>query len=89
MSAATSITTMSSRLFNQDVGGAKRAADAGPVVITDRGRPAYVLMRHEDWQRLAGGRQSIRAALDMPGIEDIEFEPPRLSGPLARPADWA
>ena len=31
------ITTMSSRDFNQDTSGAKRAAKEGPVFITDRG----------------------------------------------------
>ena len=41
------ITTISSRDFNQDVSKAKRAAEAGPVVITDRGRPAFVLLRHD------------------------------------------
>ena len=41
------ITTISSRDFNQDVSQAKRAAEAGPVVITDRGRPAFVLLRHD------------------------------------------
>ena len=34
------ITTLSSRAFHQDVSRAKRAADKGPVVITDRGAPA-------------------------------------------------
>ena len=34
-----SITTISSRDFNQDTSGAKKAAQAGPVYITDRGRP--------------------------------------------------
>ena len=32
---AVSITTISSREFNQDAGGAKKAADKGPVVITE------------------------------------------------------
>ena len=32
-------TRMSSREFNQDTSGAKRAAEHGPVYITDRGRP--------------------------------------------------
>lgn len=41
------ITTVSSREFNQDVSGAKRAASKGPVVITDRGRPAHVLLTIE------------------------------------------
>ena len=30
-------TVLSSREFNQDTGRAKRAADSGPVFITDRG----------------------------------------------------
>jgi prevent-host-death family protein len=46
-------TTISSREFNQDVGGAKNAARNGPVVITDRGEPAFVLTTHDEYQRLA------------------------------------
>ncbi len=80
-------TTISSRDFNQDIGRAKRAAGSGPVVITDRGRPAYVLLRHETFLQLAGERQSIRHLLDQPGIEDIEFEPSRLEGGLYRAPD--
>lgn len=80
------ITTISSREFNQDLGGAKRAADDGPVVITDRGEPAYVLLRHRDWRRLQGKAGSLRRALEPPGVEDIELEPPRL-GAVARAAD--
>ena len=38
-------TTITRRQFNQDAGGAKKAADKGPVIITDRGRPAHVLLR--------------------------------------------
>jgi len=41
------ITTLSSRQFNQDASKAKRAALAGPVIITDRGRPAHVLLTFE------------------------------------------
>ena len=41
-----SITTLSSRAFNQDSSGAKKAAAEGPVFITDRGRPAHVLLHH-------------------------------------------
>src|SRR2546430_4851867 len=36
------ITTFSSREFNQDPGRAKKAARKGPVFITDRGHPAHV-----------------------------------------------
>jgi prevent-host-death family protein len=81
------ITTISSREFNQDAGGAKKAADKGPVVITDRGRPAHVLLSFEDYRKLLGAGPSLFEALAMPGGEDIDFDPPRLAGPLARPAD--
>jgi prevent-host-death family protein len=72
------ITTLTSREFNQDTGRAKKAAKKGPVFITDRGKPAHVLMRIEDYQRLAGGQRSIADALAMPGAEDIAFNPPKI-----------
>ncbi|GAA1754908.1 type II toxin-antitoxin system Phd/YefM family antitoxin [Luedemannella helvata] len=81
------VTTMSSREFNQDTGRAKSAARGGPVFITDRGRPAHVLLTFEDYQRLTGSRDSIIDLLGLPPEEaDIEFETvqPR---DLARPAD--
>ncbi|WP_426269734.1 type II toxin-antitoxin system Phd/YefM family antitoxin [Dyella kyungheensis] len=80
------ITTLSSRELNQDVTKAKKATKEGPVFITDRGRPAHVLLSIEEYQRLTGGRQKIADLLAMPGIEDIELEipPPR---DLALPAD--
>jgi prevent-host-death family protein len=71
-------TTVSSREFNQDTSGVKKAADDGPVVITDRGRPAYVLLTFEEFERLKGPKKSLAELLAMPGGEDIEFEvPPR------------
>ncbi|MCF5799974.1 type II toxin-antitoxin system prevent-host-death family antitoxin, partial [Pseudomonas sp. PA-1-5A] len=45
------ITTISSREFNQDTSGAKKAARKGPVFITDRGKPAHVLLSIEDYQK--------------------------------------
>lgn len=80
------ITTISSREFNQTVSEAKRAATHGPVFITDRGRPAHVLMSFEDYQRLTKQRRNIADALAMPGNDDIEFEPPRVTIDT-RPAD--
>jgi prevent-host-death family protein len=73
------ITTLSSREFNQDASRAKRAAAKGPVFITDRGRPAHVLLSFADYQRLVGGNRKIADALAMPGAEDIEFDPPRVT----------
>ena len=69
---------LTSREFNQDVARAKRAANEGPVIITDRGRPAYVLMRHDTYQRLAGRGAGIRCLLAHPESEDIILELPRL-----------
>ena len=73
------ITTLSSRELNQDVSRAKKATRLGPVIITDRGKPAHVLLSFEDYQRLTRQRRNIADALAMPDAAEIEFEPPRLS----------
>ena len=71
------ITTLTSRELNQDVGRAKKAAAAGPVFITDRGRPAHVLMTIEEYRRLTGEGRSLVEALSMPGLSAIDLDPPR------------
>lgn len=81
------ITTLSSREFNQDTSRAKKAATEGPVFITDRGKPAHVLLSIEEYQRITGRHRNIVEALSMPGLSDIEVEFPR-SRELARPADF-
>lgn len=81
------ITTLSSREFNQDASRAKKAARSGPVFITDRGRPAHVLLTIEEYQQITGNRASIVELLAMPGVADIDFEPQRSKGDLYRPAD--
>ncbi len=80
------ITTLTSREFNQDTSRAKKAASAGPVFITDRGKPAHVLLSIEEYRRITGGPRKIADALAMPGLEDIEFDPPRVKIG-SRPAD--
>ena len=83
------ITTLSSREFNQDTSRAKKAADEGPVFITDRGRPAHVLLSIEHYLRLTGAQGSIIDTLGLPlGIEDVELEIPPMPD-VARPADFA
>ena len=82
------ITTISSREFNQGASEAKRAANNGPVFITDRGRPAHVLMSFEDYQRLTKQRRNIADALAMPDIADIEFDAPKVNIET-RPADFS
>jgi prevent-host-death family protein len=70
------MSTMSAREFNQDVTGAKRAARDAPVIITDRGEPAFVLLSIEEFRRLRGPRRTIVEMLSMD--DDIDFEPGRL-----------
>ncbi len=80
-------TTLSSREFNQDTSRAKKAASKGPVFITDRGRPEHVLLSMKEYQRLTGKPRNIIEALTMPGMPDVEFDPPSLEI-LTRPADF-
>lgn len=81
-------TTLTSRELNQDVTRAKRAAEDGPVFITDRGKPAHVLMSIEAYRRLTGQRRNIADALAMPGAAEIVFEPPRVEVGV-RPVDFS
>lgn len=81
------ITTFSSRQFNQDTSGAKQAAEHGPVIITDRGRPSHVLLSVEEYRRLTAGQPGIIELLAMPEAESIDFTPPRADG-FARPAHF-
>lgn len=77
------MTTMSARDFNRDVSAAKRAADHGPVVITDRGRPAYVLLSAPAYEQLTDDRSIVDW---LQTTDDIEFEPARLTS-FPRAAD--
>jgi prevent-host-death family protein len=80
------VTTMTSREFNQDTAKAKRAALAGPVLITDRGRPSHVLITKAEFDRLdtlQGKRvkgKSLVEALAHPDSADIEFDVPEFKG---------
>ena len=79
-------TTISSREFNQNTSAAKKAAENGPVFITDRGKPVHVLLTIEEYRKIADKGKSILELLAMPGDQDFDFEPPRLDD-LARGAD--
>ena len=86
MGAIMTITTLTSREFNQDASRAKKAARKGPVFITDRGHPAHVLLTMADYERLTGDQITLAAALAQHDVPDFEFEPPRAGG-LYQPAD--
>ena len=60
------ITTLSSRELNHDVSSAKK------------GKPSHVLMTYDEFCRLSGKRCRLTQALAMPGLSDIDFDPPRV-----------
>lgn len=83
------ITTISSREFNQDISKAKRAAQNGPVFITDRGHPAHVLLAIADYEKIIGTEKNIVDLLAMPDAADIDFEPaPLKNKKFYNPADF-
>lgn len=85
-----SIHTFSSRNFTRDVSAAKRAAKQGPVFITDRGRPAFALLKIEDYYRMTGQGDAHTTLLDiMDNIPcgNFEFEPLPLEIQI-RPAEF-
>lgn len=81
------VTKISSREFNRDTSGAKKAAAHGPVYITDRGRPAHVLLSYDDYERLLGTEQVLDRLAEPAGVEDIELALPT-SDEYARPAEF-
>ena len=81
-------TTMTSREFNHKLGKAKTASSAGPVIITDRGHPAHVLMTYETYSRLIGTPRTLYESLaDTRPEADFDFEFERAPG-KARPVDF-
>ena len=82
------ITTLSSREFNQDTSRAKKAASVGPVFITDRGKPAHVLLTIDEYRRLRGerGTSLLQALMQKAPSLDFDFDPPKL-GQVSKPAD--
>ena len=80
--------TLSSREFNQDTGRAKRAAEDGPVFITNRGVPAHVLLSIDEYRRLTGDQVSFIDQLGLPlGVEEVELVIP-VSREASRPANF-
>lgn len=70
--------TITSREFNHDTGRAKKAARSGPVYVTDRGEPSFVLLTYDRYRELVGGpSQLIETLCRTPGVGEIDFDPPR------------
>lgn len=83
------ITTLSSREFNQKVGEAKKAAERGPVFITDRGQQTHVLLNVQEYRKITGEGRTLSEILHYPPLAQIDddFEFPRIDGPF-KPAEF-
>lgn len=83
------MTMISSREFNQNRSSAVRATKDGPVIITDRGKPAYVLMTVDEYRKLTKQEGSIGDAFYVAGADEIEFEIPKLDDTGIKPVDFS
>lgn len=81
------ITTVSSREFQQNANRAQKAAENGPVVITNRGHPAHVLLSYDDYRAITQKKRTIVEALSEPGLSTIEIDFPEDDSTL-QPADF-
>ena len=81
------ITKITSREFNQDIGKAKLASLYGPVFITDRGHVAHVFLTIDKYLDLTNQPDDITHMLSMPEAAEIEFEAPKIHN-LYKPADF-
>lgn len=78
--------TMTGREFNRASSEARRIANDGPLFITDRGRPAHVLMSYEHYQSLRGNGRSMADLLALD--EDVDLDLPERSREAARGVDF-
>jgi len=79
------VTTITSRDYNRNRSLADNALGKGPVIITDRGRPAKVILSFAEYERLSGKKKNILELLAMPCDMEIDFDPPRLDGEIRIP----
>jgi hypothetical protein len=81
--------TVTSRHFNQDTSAAKKRTANGPLIITDRGRPAHVLMTFAAYEKLNGKPMTLLEALGGGEGHDFVFEAPRLDDLGLRVPDFS
>lgn len=84
------MTVMTSREFNQRVSAAQKAAQVAPVIITNRGEPAYVLMSYVEYEKNLHHQTSMSAleALMPRDDADVELELQPRSRGQRRPVDF-
>jgi prevent-host-death family protein len=69
------MSTVTAAEFNQRPSQVKRAAESEPVVITEHGRPSFVLLTYAEYQRLLRTPGDLAQWLEMGEEIDFEIEP--------------
>lgn len=72
------MTTLTTREASQDFSRAKRAAEEGPVFITEYGKPAIVLITHKDWLALTKQAPTLHELLADKAAGKVRLEPEAL-----------
>lgn len=67
--------TVTAAEFNQRPSQVKRAAEAEPVVITQHGRPSFVLLTYAEYQRLLRAPGDLSQWLEMDEEVDFDIDP--------------
>lgn len=77
------VSTMNTRTLARDAAAVKRAAQRGPVIITERGKPALAVLNIDDYYRLTGqvgGPSLLQAMRGVPGPSMVELALPERTG---------
>ena len=74
--------TTTSQEFNRQASALRHRATAEPLLITDRGRPAQVLLSYAAYQALQGPAKSVADLLAMPVADELDDV-------LQRSREWA
>jgi prevent-host-death family protein len=84
-----SIRIFSGRDFSRHVVDAMRLGFEGPVLITSRGKPAFVLLKIDDYEKLTCGREISLLELmeSMPRTDGTDFETQQIAIELKIPED--
>lgn len=67
------MSTVTAAEFNQRPSQVKKAAADAPVIITEHNRPAFVLLRFEDYERLRSVPTDLASLLAMETDDDFEI----------------
>ena len=79
-------TTLTSRQLARQTGKAKKAAQRGPVVITEHGRPTHALLTIKEYRALMG-QITLLDAIVQPTAGNFDFKSARLRNGLFKPAN--